>query len=955
MTVELADRPARSFAFGPFVLVPERQLLLKRDVPVHIGGRALDMLTALVERAGELISKGELLARVWPDTFVEAGNLKVNMTALRRALGEESGSTQYIATVVGRGYRFVAPVRCLDHVGPALATDTPLRHRHNLPLGTTRIFGRAEAIEAIRADLEAARLVSVVGSGGIGKTTVALAVAERAVGRFADGVWLVDMGLQRDPTWVPNAIATAIGAVVSSADPLVDVIDFLRGRETLLVFDSCEHILHGVALSVDRILANTSRVTILATTREPLRLREERVRRLAGLIAPPTASRPSAAEALTFPAVQLFVDRAASSFESFTLEDEDGPVVAELCRRLDGLALAIEIAATRVEAFGVGGLLKQLDDRFRLLVGRRAGPERHRTLLATLDWSYGLLASEGPLLRAVSVFAGTFDVDDAAAVADVSAAEAADALTQLVAKSLVTADLDAAGLAYRLLETTRTYCLGRLETSDEDAPVRTRHAEHVCTVLEGAESERAESPGQWAAAYGRVLDDLRAALAWTSRDPTHRSLRIRLTLAGLQLWNELSLTEECRLHVSRAVGELDAAGLTGTAYEMKLKVWHGGATMFTRGLRSESIDAMRRALAIAVQLGDSDYHLRCLRMIGIYELFTGEHEAGLQTLEAFARCAAASDPPTIPESHTHIGIAELFLGRLTSGRQRLERLQRQQDKGPYSVRYLSDRNVDTDCALSQIQWLAGAPDTATRTALRAVERARTTEHHLSLNNALSYACPVFYWSGHYETCDHHVALLAAHVLRHGIFTRRPVAMFYRAALRGARGDTSSERADDLRHAIEEFRSINHLARMPYYLSVLADATAAHGDIAGADRTIREALDLAHATKEAWCVPELLRVHASIRAAESRFDDAESLLLEAMTRAAEIGAASWRLRTANDLATLWSTRSRREDAHALLRPIYDGFDEGAETRDLTVARELLASLTPADHSEIREDQ
>jgi predicted ATPase/DNA-binding winged helix-turn-helix (wHTH) protein len=951
VTSELADGPPRCFAFGPFVLIVEQQLLLGNDVPVRIGGRALDILTTLVERPGELVKKSELMSRVWPDTIVEESNLKVNIAALRRVLGEEPGAVQYIATVVGRGYRFVAPVRTSGGVASPAGASVSSTRRHNLPTSITRVFGRADAIETIRRDLVESRLVSIVGAGGIGKTTVALAVAEHAVELFRDGVWLVDMGLQRDPAWVPNAITTAIGVPVSSADVLSALCAFLNDRELLLVLDNCEHVIDGAATCASHILTNTSGVKILATSREPLRVKGERVRRLPGLGAPLPSSHLSAAEALTFPAVQLFVDRATYSFESFALSDVDAPTVAEICRRLDGLALAIEFAATRIDAFGVGGLLKQLDDRFRLLVGRRAGPERHRTLTATLDWSYSLLSdSEAALLRAVSVFAGVFDIAGASAVSSRVSTEAAYTLAQLAAKSLLATDLDAHGIAYRLLETTRTYGLERLRVSAEDQAVRQLHAEHVCTVLERATTEWAERPAsEWAFEYGRVLDDLRNALAWTGKDAANRSLRIRLTLAGILLWNHFSLIRECSAHVSHAVEQLEAAGLSGTALEMKLKLWLGGSMMFTLGFEPQALVAMRRALEIAVQIGDTDYHLRCLMMIGIYELFIGENEAGLRTLEAFAAIARANDPSILPESEVHSAIAELFLGRLQEARQRLEPLQ-QRDlryfKGSYGVRYLSDPIVLVESVLSQVQWLTGFPDTAARTAASAVEHARASGHHLSMNNALSYVCPIYYWSGHYDECAHHVAMLDDNVVRHGLIARRPVAMFYRAALTCTQDCASSDGLDRLQQAIEEFRNINHLGRMPYYLGVLAYAFAQHGRIGDAEATIRVALDSARAQSAAWCLPELLRIRASILTALGEVDDAEALLVESMACAQQIGALSWRLRTASDLAQLWRTQSRALEAREMLLPIYGQFTEGFETRDLVIAADLLASLQDA---------
>ena len=951
-TVVTDDRDtsaSRSFAFGTFTLVPERQLLLRDNCPVRIGGRALDILTALAEHPGELVSKRDLMARVWPDVVVDEGSLKVNMAALRRVLGDGVGTPQFIATVIGRGYRFVAPVQASGSAGAMPLASAAARPHHNLPTGTTRIFGRSDAIDTIRRELESSRLVSIIGAGGIGKTTVALAVAESALGSLKDGVWLVDLALLKDPALAPNAIATTIGLAAHSPNMLATLCEFLRDREMLLVIDNCEHIIDAAAACVNQILAGAPGVKVLVTSREPLLVKGECVRRLSGLATPPDASHLSADEALTYPAVQLFVDRATERLESFKLCDADAPMVAEICRKLDGLALAIEFAATRVDVFGVGGLLKQLDERFHSLVGRRAGPDRHRTLTATLDWSYGLLPKgEATLLRAMSVFAGVFDIAGASAVANASPGDAANKLAQLAAKSLLATDLDAHGIAYRLLETTRTHCLEHLRASGEEQAVRQRHAEHVCSVLDRAASEWAQRPArEWGAAYASVLDDLRGALAWAVRDETNRSLLIRLTVAGTLLWNNFSLTEECRVHVSQAVEQLDAAGLAGTVFEMKLKLWLGGSTMLTHGLKPEAMVAVRRALEIAVQAGDTDYRLRCLSMIGIYELFTGKHEIGLRTLANFASVAAAHDPSALPESEVHSAIGELLLGRLQDARRRLEPLRQREQlryfNGSHGVRYMFDTIVLLESALSHVQWLTGFPDTAARTAAAATERARPTHHHLSLNNALSYSCPILYWNGCHEECGRCVAMLDEHVTRHGLVTRRPIASFYRAALACLQGDRLPEAVDALKGAIEEFRSINCMARMPYYLSVLAEALVQSGRFGEAETAIRSALDTARAQNEAWCLPEVLRIQASIRVARCQTDKAEALLGKSMAVAREISALSWRLRAANALAKLWCARSRADDAREMLLPILSEFTEGFATRDLVIAGDILASL------------
>jgi predicted ATPase/DNA-binding winged helix-turn-helix (wHTH) protein len=942
---------SESFAFGSFVLIPARQRLLHNDVPVRIGGRALDILGVLVEHAGELVSKRDLMARVWPDTVVDESNLKVNIAALRRVLGDGGpDDARYIATVTGRGYKLIAPVTQGASVAGASVHSATAR-THNLPTGTTRVIGRADVIDAIRRDFEISRLVTVVGPGGIGKTTVALAVAEYAVNSYPDGVWLVGLALTKEADQIPGAIAAALGIRISGdASAMLPLLcESLQDRKMLLLIDSCEHLVDGAAECVSRILGAAAGVRILVTSREPLELNGERIRRLPGLGTPPSSDRLDALEALSFPAVQLFVDRATDRLDSFKLGDADAPAVAEICRRLDGLALAIELAAARIDAFGVPGLLKQLDDRFRLLVGRRSGPERHRTLTATLAWSYSLLTErEAALLCAVSVFADVFGIEDAAAVAGIPPAEAAGMLAQLSAKSLLMTDLDSDGIAYRFLETMHTYCLEKLRASGEEQRTRLRHAEHTYATLERAATEWAQRPaGEWERAYRRVLGDLRAALLWSETDAHNASLTIRLTVSGLLLWNHFSFTEECRKHVSHAVMQLDAVGMAGTAFEMKLKLWLGCSTMFTRGLQHQAMEALRRALEIAIEIGDTDHRLRCLIMISIDELFVGEHKAGQRTLEEFAKVAGAEDPSTLPEGDVHMGIADLFLGQLRSSRQRLESLERRDLRyfGSYAVRYLSDPIVSVRSVLTQVQWLMGSADAAARTAAIAVDTARQTKHHLSLNNILSYATPIFYWSGHYDECRRYLAMLEESVARHGLLTRRPVASFYAAALAYTENGASPTAVAALRNAVEQFRCINHLARMPYYLSVLADALGNNGCIGDAESTIQSALEIAHAQDEAWCLPEVLRTQASIANLKGERGKTEHLLLEALTVAESTGALSWRLRAATDLARLWQTAGRPADACRILQPVLNAFTEGFSTRDFIAASELVGSLAP----------
>jgi predicted ATPase/DNA-binding winged helix-turn-helix (wHTH) protein len=477
----LISEAANSFAFGRFILLPEQQLLLENEEAVRIGRRAFDLLTALVQRCGQVVSKRELMSRAWPGLVVEEGNLKVNISALRRLLGESSGPPRYIATVSGRGYRFIATVR---HVR---RDPAPPRCVGNLPRSSKRVFGRDAAITSILHDLDETRLVSIVGAGGVGKTTVALAVADRAASAFKGGARLVDLSSLDEPSQVPEAISevtrlgTAMGATpLALDDPECD-------REMLVLLDNCEHLIGAVAQCADQLLTSTGKVKLLTTSREPICIRGERVRRLHGLGVPPKLTGIKASEALAFPAVQLFAARAAEKLKSFRLDDSNAPNVAAICHRLDGHALAIEQVAQRVGALGAAGMLDHLDRRFHLFDGCHEGPERHRTLTATVDGSYALLSpSEQLVLRRLSTFADAFSLESACVVGgaeDIERATVVDHVVSLVTKSLLLAEPRTGEMQYRQTRITRAFAMEKLIEHGELERAQQRHAQHLIDLM----------------------------------------------------------------------------------------------------------------------------------------------------------------------------------------------------------------------------------------------------------------------------------------------------------------------------------------------------------------------------------------------------------------------------------------------------------------------------------------
>jgi predicted ATPase/DNA-binding winged helix-turn-helix (wHTH) protein len=504
-----------AIAFGPFRLHPDRRLLLKGDKAVLIGTRALEILIALVEHAGELVTKDQLVSRAWPNSVVEESNLRAQVAVLRKALHGGETDEHYIAAVPGRGYRFVATT--LRSGSPRADVEAKSR-KNNLPVRLTRLIGRAEVISVLGLRLQRRRFVTIVGPGGIGKTTVALAIGDDTSASHEDGVWLHDLAPLADPCLVSSTLAATLGFRLTSHSPTEELIGLLRDRRMLLIFDNCEGMVEAAADLVEKILKNAPNVRILATSREPLRAESESVHRLSPLDTPPAVAGLTAASALSFPAVELLVERIAENVDGFRLRDANAQLVADICRQLDGIPLAIELAAGRVDAFGVRGVAQGLDDRFRLLSGgRRTALPRHQALRATLDWSYELLPDlERTLLRRLGAFVDGFTLDSIRAVATDSEMQewaVADLLANLIAKSLVSSETEGSLARYRLLDTTRAYTLVKLAESAETGMISRRHAEYFRVVFEKALSEWQTRPNsEWLSTYSHEIANMRTAL-----------------------------------------------------------------------------------------------------------------------------------------------------------------------------------------------------------------------------------------------------------------------------------------------------------------------------------------------------------------------------------------------------------------------------------------------------------
>ena len=927
-----------------------RRELRARGVPVPIGGRAFEIIEALAQSAGQLVTKDELMVRVWPGAVVEESTLQVHISAIRKALGPDR---VMLKTASGRGYRLLGRWTTRQRDPPEHpAIPAPERRAgepapSNLPVPASDLIGRVVAVQQVGDLMSAYRVVTLTGPGGIGKTRLALEMGRIQSPGFDGGVWFVELASLTDANLVTAAIASVLGLRLGANDLSPGALArAIGGEKLLLVIDNCEHVIDAAATVVETIVRLCPAVSVLATTREPMRIDGECLYRVPALDLPDQdVSTEDQGHILGTSAVQLFIARTAA-WQSGIQPRADLSIMAAICRHLDGIPLAIEFAAARATTFGLEEVLSRLGDRFALLTsGRRTALPKHRTLRATLDWSYELLsAQERLLLLRLAIFAAPFSLEAARVVIgddEARSPDIADGVANLVAKSLVSGDTDTAVMQYRLLETTRVYAYEKLAEGGELRSFAQSHAEYYHRLIEKIGDERETRSANLA-----VLGNVRAALEWCFGASGDAEIGIGLATAAARVFLAMSLFTECRRWSKRALLALDDSRLGG-AEEMHLQAALGMSLMYTGGQHEVAREALARGLEIAEQRDDAVNELRLLSPLYLFHFRLGDLKTALRYVRRMCVISGIiGDVAALGIAHSLLGIALHLSGDLAGADIELEAALRY---GPGSRR-ASTVNLGFDgysiagVALARNLWLRGYPAQAMERTRQTIGNVAGLEHPVALFPVLIWGISVFLWTGELRSAEEHVDWFIARAGSYSLALYLAVGRGFKGQLAILQGDAKGG-VEHLRSCLTELHALRYeLLTTPFNAS-MAQGLTAIGRFGDGMTLIDETIRRVEANEDHVYMPELLRVKANVLLSRPRSnrDGAEILFMRSLEMSRRQGALAWELRTAADLGALLATRGRASDARMLLRPVFNRFSEGLDTADLTAAAQLLATL------------
>lgn len=898
------------------------------------------------------MSQQELLDKVWPNLTVAESALRVNINKLRQVLGEADLGAGYVQNVAGRGYCFVEPISRLPTSRSWTLNEVLWTPKQNLPPAPMRMVGRDSIAEGIADRVLAHRFVTIVGPGGVGKTTLSIAVCYAIADRFDGKVVFADLGAISDQLLALTTIRTALH-LPSNVESLSGLVAALKGHRLLLVLDCCEHVADEAAAIAERIFQNTDDCHLLLTSREPMHCDGEQVFNVPPLQFPAATETLTAREALAYPAVRLFVDSISAKDQGFQLQNTEAPVAAKICQRVDGIALALELAAGRVSAFGLDEVLRQLDGRMKLLWhGRRTAPPRQQTLEATLDWSFKLLGDiERMLLCRLSIFVGVFTLKDAEAVAAnerLSELLISQHLGSLVDRCLVTVDLAGPSPHYRLLDMTREFALGKIATETERTSLARRHAAHFLQLL----AEDAGIPPGRMAVHQNLpaafrLGNIHAALEWCFSADKSGDMRLglRLVAASGNFLLSQGLTLECRRWVEKALAELDATEL-GTQLELQLQIIL--ASTFALAEYHKRVPIFDRAIALARDLGERRIYRTLTYERRYDQAFWGESEIALRA--AFAARAELSDDDDGVElmiaEATIASISHTFGLDLEANRHFRSAFAHLKRSGHQAADLMSEKSFRRmRSTYANNLYTCGFVDQAAAIGEDFIERFETSRDFLAYGEIMTRISFIFEWRQEWHKVAQIYNAFVKNSLRQPTDDMHYLYSVMRCKLLMSIGAFKESVATLQGH----FDQVPAGSPGRFILFVpLCEGLVRMDRQAEALQIIAQALVYEATYPRTGFRAEYLLCKANILISMPDPDAAEieRILHVSLDAAREQTSLTREMDTALALAGFLQRQNRVAESRAVLRPVHDRFTEGFETKVLIAAGEILGNTATA---------